>query len=123
MQLSDMDENRLVQNVMEYIERIAIGWWREYQSLLEKYEIDSEVSEWRRNTEGKEVKDWWAQVEDKSSLKWYKWVKEEFEMEGYLKRLDNYDVRLRLRLRCGAAGLFGREEENQAMWRRQMCFM
>ena len=73
MQLSDMDENRLVQNVMEYIERIddAIGWWREYQSLLEKYEIDGEVSEWRRSIEGKVVKDWWAQVEDKSSLKWY----------------------------------------------------
>ena len=83
----------------------AIGWWREYQSLLEKYEIDGEVSEWRRNIEGKVVKDWWAQVEDKSSFKWYKWVKEEFEVEGYLKRLDNYDVRLRFRLRCGAAGL------------------
>ena len=42
--LSDMDEDRLVKNVMGCIERRndAIGWWREYQSLLEKYEIDGE---------------------------------------------------------------------------------
>lgn len=103
-----MEDDRLVKKVMECVKRVGpIGWWGEFQDLLRKYELDGveSVAEWRRVIVEKVVRDLWDHVEDKSSLKWYKWVKEGLEVEEYLRLFESYDVRLRFRLRCGAAGL------------------
>ena len=51
------------------------------------------------------MEDWWSELGERSCLEWFKRVKEDFGIEEYVKVLDNYEVRLRFRLRTGSAGL------------------
>ena len=97
---------RLVKKVIVVKGVGMVGWWGEFQYLINKYNIEGSIGSvegLKSVVEEKVGSDWLGSVDGMTSLRSYRMIKEELKPEGYLRLLDSGDVRLRFRLRSGSA--------------------
>ena len=78
LRLDMLEDDRLVKVVADELATTGkIGWWEDYDRLVNKYELDEDsectrsVRGWKEKIKDKNEEDWIEKVNTKSSLRWY----------------------------------------------------